>query len=74
MNDKKLIRVRDVMKSQFDTVDGMATVAEILNTMMHVETKTVIVRKRHDDDEYGTFYDTISSTSPVSVLISTSLT
>lgn len=48
-----VIRVRDVMKGNFDMVDGMATVAEVLGTMMHVETKTIIVRRRHKDDEYG---------------------
>lgn len=53
MNEKKVVRVRDVMKPQFDTVEGMATVAEALDTMTHVDTKTLIVRKRHDDDEIG---------------------
>jgi len=53
MNAKKVVRVRDVMKPQFDTVEGMATVAEALDTMSHVDTKTLIVRKRHDDDEIG---------------------
>ncbi len=48
-----IIRVKDVMKTNFDTVDGMSTVAEVLQTMMHVETKSLIVRKRDDDDEYG---------------------
>ena len=49
----EVIRVRDVMKTNFDMVDGLATVAEALETMIHVETKTLIVRKRHDDDEFG---------------------
>lgn len=53
MSEQQVVRVRDVMKNNFDMVDGMATVAEILDTMMHIETKIVIVRKRHDDDEYG---------------------
>ena len=53
MNDRKLVRVRDVMKRQFDTVDGMDTVAHALDTMTHVETKTLIVKKRHDDDTIG---------------------
>jgi len=53
MNDKKLVRVRDVMKSQFDTVDGMDTVARALDTMAHVETKTLIVKRRHPDDTIG---------------------
>ena len=53
MNEPKIVRVRDVMKSQFDTVDGMATVADALKQMQHVEAKCLIVNKRHDDDEYG---------------------
>jgi CBS domain-containing protein len=53
MSKKPVIRVRDVMKSKFDMVDGMETVAKALETMLHVETKTLIVKKRHDDDEYG---------------------
>lgn len=50
---KNVVRVRDVMKTQFDMVDGMTTVADALKTMKHVETKTLIIDKRHDDDEYG---------------------
>lgn len=53
MTARDVIRVRDVMKREFDTIDGMATVAEALRTMKHVETKSLIVDKRHDDDEYG---------------------
>ena len=53
MNESKLVRVRDVMKTAFDMVDGMMTVREALDTMKHVETKLLIVDKRHADDEYG---------------------
>ena len=53
MSKRQVIRVRDVMKSNFDLVDGMATVADALDTMMHVETKCLIVRKQHPDDEFG---------------------
>ena len=49
----KPIRVREVMKTRFDTIDGMMTVADALRAMQHVETKALIVKKRHDDDEYG---------------------
>ncbi|MCP4047441.1 MAG: CBS domain-containing protein [Gammaproteobacteria bacterium] len=48
-----IIRVRDVMKSEVDVVDGMMTVAEALNAMKYTDTRTLIVNKRHDDDEYG---------------------
>jgi signal-transduction protein with cAMP-binding, CBS, and nucleotidyltransferase domain len=53
MNERQLIRVRDVMKTGFDMVDGMDTVAMALEKMLHVETKSLIVKKRNDDDEFG---------------------
>jgi signal-transduction protein with cAMP-binding, CBS, and nucleotidyltransferase domain len=53
MIERQLIRVRDVMKSDFDMVDGMDTVATALEKMLHVETKSLIVKKRHPDDEFG---------------------
>jgi signal-transduction protein with cAMP-binding, CBS, and nucleotidyltransferase domain len=53
MSEIKVVRVADVMKSHFDMIDGKLTVADALNRMKHVETKTLIVDKRHDDDEYG---------------------
>jgi len=53
MSERKLLQVRDVMKTNFDIVDGKMTVAEALETMQHVETKSLIVEKRNDRDEYG---------------------
>lgn len=53
MSEHKTVRVRDVMKQDFDMVDGMDTVARALEHMLHVETKSLVVRKRHDDDEFG---------------------
>ncbi len=53
MTHGPLVRVRDVMKPDFDVVDGMATVADALKAMRHLETKTLIVRKRHENDEWG---------------------
>ena len=53
MSTKKLIRVREVMKPHFDLVEGMSTVAAALETMKHVDTKSLIVKPRHDDDELG---------------------
>ena len=50
---RKVIRVRDVMKVGVDMVDGQTTVAEALRRMKYVDTNTLIVNKRHDDDEYG---------------------
>jgi len=54
VSDKeKLIRVRDVMKPDYDMIDGKLTVEDALRAMRHVETKTLIVDKRDEDDEYG---------------------
>jgi len=53
MSEQDIIRVRDVMKTKFDMVDGMTTVAEAINTMRFVDTKCLIVNKRHENDEYG---------------------
>ena len=50
---EQIVRVRQVMKTEFDTVDGMTTVYDALKSMRHIETKCLIVNKRHDDDEYG---------------------
>lgn len=47
------VRVRDVMKHHVDLVDGLTTVADALRQMKHVETKALIVLKRHPDDEFG---------------------
>ncbi|NNG11998.1 MAG: CBS domain-containing protein [Halobacteria archaeon] len=53
MNDETIIRVRDVMKSNFDQVDGMTTITEAIKHMKHKDNKSLIVKKRHPDDEYG---------------------
>lgn len=50
---ENIMRVRDVMKSEVDVVDGMVTVTEALKSMKYPDTRTLIVDKRHEDDEYG---------------------
>ncbi len=53
MSEAKPVKVRDVMKTEFDTVDGLATVADALRDMKHIECKALIVRRRHEHDENG---------------------
>jgi CBS domain-containing protein len=53
MSERETVRVRDVMKREFDLVDGKLTVREALDGMRHEETRALIVDKRHPDDEYG---------------------
>ena len=50
---KPIVRVRAVMKSGVDIVDGMTTVSDALKAMKFHETRTIIVDKRHEDDEFG---------------------
>lgn len=51
--NKPILRVRHAMKLDVDIVDGMVTVDAALKNMKHPETRTIIVDKRHADDEYG---------------------
>lgn len=53
MNNRKIVRVRDVMQKEYDVVDGMLTVKDALKAMQHVDNKCMIVEKRHEDDEFG---------------------
>lgn len=50
---KKIVRVRHVMKTEVDVVDGMLTVSAALESMKYPNTSTLIVDKRDEDDEYG---------------------
>ncbi|MEJ2179409.1 MAG: CBS domain-containing protein [Gammaproteobacteria bacterium] len=50
---RPIVRVRDVMKKEFDTVDGLDTIENALKKMKHIGNKCLIVNKRHEDDEYG---------------------
>jgi len=50
---RTILRVRDVMKPDVDIMDGMLTVTEALQAMKYLDTRTIIVDKRHADDEYG---------------------
>jgi len=47
------VRVRDVMKTEVPIVDGMLTVREALERLRDIQTKSLLIEKRHEDDEYG---------------------
>jgi len=53
MDKKQIIRVKDVMKHNFDKVDGTDTVESALQKMEHHDSHVLIVNKRNNDDEYG---------------------
>ena len=50
---KTIVRVRDVMRVEFDVMDGMMTVEDALREMKYPDNKAIIIRKRHRDDEFG---------------------
>ncbi|MCF1437760.1 MAG: CBS domain-containing protein [Shewanella sp.] len=53
MNTNAKILVRDVMQSSYAMVDGLITVAEAIAIAREQKVNTLIVKKRHDDDEFG---------------------
>ena len=53
MTRKNIVRVRDVMKPDFDMVDGMDTVADALVKSKYPDSKCFVVNTRHENDEYG---------------------
>jgi len=53
MKRPPVIRVSDVMLREVDMVCGQDTVSEALAKMKHVNTRMLMVEKRHEDDEYG---------------------
>lgn len=53
MKERAIIRVRDVMKTDFITIDGSATIKDALIKMKVNKSSVLIVNKRHDDDENG---------------------
>ena len=53
MNGENIKRVCEVMTDDFIIVDGLATVSEAVTAMKQAGARVMIVRKRHEDDEYG---------------------
>jgi len=53
MNDKTLIKVRDVMKTDFHMIDGTATITDAIRMMKKHQTSVLFVDKFHEHDEYG---------------------
>jgi len=51
--EKKLIRVRDIMRTHFEFVDQKETVRAALAKMEKTNARALIVDKRNENDEYG---------------------
>ena len=52
-DENSIVRVRDVMKTEFDRIDGTSTVSEVLVSMQHPEVRLFVVNKRDENDEFG---------------------
>ncbi len=52
-SDPPAIRVSDVMRSDLHTIDGLATAAEAMATMKRLQISSLVVNRRHGDDELG---------------------
>ena len=53
MTNKKRIYVKDIMKSNYGTINDNATIKEALNEMNRLQTAVLVVNKRNENDEYG---------------------
>lgn len=47
------LRVADVMTADIHSIDGLATVADAVAAMRRHGVSSLVVARRHDDDEYG---------------------
>ncbi len=52
-SDRKRLSARDVMRNTYIEMDGLMTVKDALVQMKKHDASAVIIKKRHDDDEYG---------------------
>ena len=53
MSENKIVRVSDLMVSGIRTIDGLATVNEAMTAMKQFGVSSLVVNRRHDDDELG---------------------
>ena len=48
-----LVMVKDVMRTDFETIDGMATIDEAVRLMKAIDSRCLMVKKRNELDEHG---------------------
>lgn len=51
--DPEIVRVGDVMSPDIKLIDGLATVADAIETMRAAGVSSLVVSRRSADDEYG---------------------
>ena len=50
---RKVIKIKDVMKQKIIIMDGMESVKSAIAALREKNARCVIIRKRHENDEYG---------------------
>jgi predicted transcriptional regulator len=53
MNERTYTSVRDTMTPEPRSIEGLATVSEAIEIMRTEGIRSLIIRKRHEGDEYG---------------------
>jgi signal-transduction protein with cAMP-binding, CBS, and nucleotidyltransferase domain len=53
VTERNVVRVADVMETDYAMVNGVATVAEALAILLERNAHFLIVAKRDEDDEFG---------------------
>ena len=53
IDSNKIVKVKDIMRTDFASIDGSATVKEALIMMKSRKTSVLVVNKRHEFDEFG---------------------
>ncbi len=53
MNERQIIRVRDVMNENYRVISGLITVQEGLEIIQKNQVRALIIEKRHSGDEFG---------------------
>ena len=53
MNERKVVQVRDVMNDRYILVDGLETVGAAFAELKRKNARCIVVRKRHEGDEFG---------------------
>ena len=52
-SDHPVLRVSDVMGTELHTIDGLATAAEAMALMKRLQISSLVVNRRHGNDELG---------------------
>ena len=52
-DDQPVLRVSDVMGTELHTIDGLATAAEAMASMKRLQISSLVVNRRHGNDELG---------------------